>query len=219
MVEPEKNPSSLPPPRDRRQRAGLGEVGDQRGDGEPLMLLRQPRGRLVQDSLRRYRWGCRPGRLASAPSKQARLAARPGAELDQHASRPRQLGDLGAMGLEQRRLDARRVIFLELGDLLEQLRADGVVEEAARDAPRRASEARQHGFGEFVARAPARWARARSQRRPLASAAEARRRPPSRLAGQAQAHELPALMGIEEIAVGRRMWPSGVTQEPPRSTN
>ena len=67
--------------------------------------------------------------LGKRGKQEARLAARSGAELDQDVGVAHLGGDLGAMIGEQRRLHPRRIILRELGDLLEQLRATGVVEE------------------------------------------------------------------------------------------
>ncbi len=51
---------------------------------------------------------------------------------------PTALGHLGAVRGEDRRLGARRVVLGQLGDRLEQVRAEAVVEELGRDAGRRA---------------------------------------------------------------------------------
>ena len=122
MVEPEKKPSLLPSPRDRGQRARLGEVGDQRRDGEAVMLLCQPLRRFGQafaGNVDRH-----IGRDAASASI-SRLVLRDDPEPNSTSTRasPDEPGDLGAVGLEQRGLDPGRVIFRELGDLLEQRRA------------------------------------------------------------------------------------------------
>src|SRR5262245_48896541 len=61
------------------------------------------------------------------------------------------------MRFEQGRLHPRRVIFLELRDLLEQRRAAHVVEEASRQTPRPAREALQYGLSEIRARRVKPW--------------------------------------------------------------
>jgi hypothetical protein len=43
--------------------------------------------------------------------------------------------------------------------------------------------------------------------------------PMSKILGKPHAGELPALVGIEEVAIGGAQWPRGVAQLPPRSTN
>src|SRR5262249_61256575 len=119
--------------------------------------------------------------------EQARLAARSRSKLDQDAALAGELGNLSAVDLEQSGFDARRVKLLELDDLLEQLRANRVIEEAARNAARRPPKARQHcggkiGLGVLLLRAKPE----RMSRRPggevkgdiaLHHASEARRRP------------------------------------------
>jgi len=62
------------------------------------------------------------------------------------------------MGHEQLRLDARRIIFGERGDLLEQRAAGRIVKEAARDAPGRLGQAAEDGFGKVGKRRPPRLA-------------------------------------------------------------
>ena len=63
-----------------------------------------------------------------------RLGAVAGAEIDQRHARADRVGDRGAVGGEDRRLGARRVVLGQLGDRLEQMRAEPVVEELGRDA-------------------------------------------------------------------------------------
>ena len=135
----------------RRQRARGGEVGDQWQDGETWMPPRQPPGRLFQalggDVDRNI-----GGDVAERAQQQARLAARARAELDQDAALSGERGNFLAMRFEQRGLDPRRVIFFELGDLLEQLRAARIVEEAAGDAAGTPREPRKHGLGKLALR-------------------------------------------------------------------
>ena len=73
----------------------------------------------------------------------ARLAARAAAELDQRAVRREQRGDRRRMVAQQRELAARRIIFRQIGDALEQRGAGRVVEIFRRKALRLRAQARQ----------------------------------------------------------------------------
>jgi hypothetical protein len=69
------------------------------------------------------------------------------------------------VGFQQRRLHARRVIFLKLRDLLEQRRTAGVVKEAAGKAARLRRESGKHCLREILARGIK--PRGREARRPV----------------------------------------------------
>ncbi len=151
-------------PRRQGQRRDAGEVGDEGPDGKPVMALLEPACGFGKELLRHVDRDIGVDR-GKRGKQEARLAARSGAELDQHVGVTHLGRDLGAMIGEQRRLHPRRIILLELGDLLEQLRAAGVVEEPARQAARLSRQALKHGVGEFVARRLLAW-RKRGRRAP-----------------------------------------------------
>src|SRR5262249_52229064 len=73
-------------------------------------------------------------------------------------------GDIIAKRLEQRRLDPRRVILFELGNLFEQLGAAGIVEESAGKTAGPSCETIQYRSSKFAARGV--WPRKRGRRRP-----------------------------------------------------
>ena len=124
-----------------------------------------------------------------------RLGGRARAELDHRLAGAEHRRDLAAMAFEQGRLGARRIIFGEAGDLLEQFRAATVVEPARGHGRDRRGEAGEHvgakGAGSGSRAAEVRFRRAFAG--PTLKASEARRSP----------GEHPALMRIEEIAIAR----------------
>jgi hypothetical protein len=83
--------------------------------------------------------------------KQARrLGAIAGAEIDQDRARAARGAHAGAVRGEDRRLGARRVVLGELGDRLEQARAEGVVEVLRRDRRSRRAQCRACRVGAGV---------------------------------------------------------------------
>ena len=135
IVEPGKKPSRLPSPRAGKRGRSNGRVivGADRDDGERREIARPARRRLAQRLARdvdRDIGGRRLERVAAAV-RTLRLAPLPNST-SWHA-RPDKRGDLAGVLLEDRHLGARRIVFRQLADLLEQRRAARVVEKVARD--------------------------------------------------------------------------------------
>ena len=139
--------------------------------------------------------------IAQLGEQQLGLEARAGAELDEHAARSGGRGDIAGALAQDAGLGARQVVFGQRRDVLEQLAARGVVEEAAGDRLARRREPGEERVPEIAIEARRRW----QQWRPGGCV----RGCSCRVLRKAQAGELPALMRVEEIAVGGADVPAG----------
>ena len=115
------------------------EVADQPVDVEPGVLLDQRRGGFAGDLLGDVDRdvGAQGARVAHRVEQVAGLRGRAGAELDQRRRVARGGDDLGRALDQDLALAAGRVVLLELGDRLEELRAALVVEVLRRELLRR----------------------------------------------------------------------------------
>ena len=119
------------------------EVGAQRQHLDVRVFLAQRPGRAAQ-VLARDVDGHVTGRVAQLVEEAPGLEAAATAILDEQATRPQQPGHLRRVPLHDAKLGARRVILLQLRDLLEQGRADLVVEVLARQFLLRGTQAAEH---------------------------------------------------------------------------
>ena len=84
------------------------------------------------------------------PEQNLGFQAGAGAELDQHAAVRHAVDDLGGVRIEDRSFRPRRIVLGQPRDLLEQLAAARVVEEAAGQGLARPRQPIQDGAGKIV---------------------------------------------------------------------
>src|ERR1017187_3228116 len=120
-------------PADATQRGyASGVVGDDGIDSQPGKLPSELRFRFLQRGRRNIN---RVKQGAALPAQQllnqnAGLAGGAGAEFDQGQRRSRMLQDVAREALKDRPLGAREVVLRQLGDLLEEGRAEVVIKDA-----------------------------------------------------------------------------------------
>ena len=134
-----------------RQLGDRGEIGGDRVDGEPRQIAAQLRRFLLQILARnvdRHIGFDRRRRI----DENARLAARSGAELDQGAVLREQRRHRRRMLAQKRHLAARRIIFRQPRDLIEQHRPRRVVEVFRRQPFRLGGQAGENVGGEWLER-------------------------------------------------------------------
>ena len=146
--------------RDRRRKVErLREIRDQRMHRKVRKIAAQLRGVLLQEFAgnidRDIGLDIRRG-----AEQDARLAARPAAEFDQRTAGRKQRGDGRRMVVQKAKLAARRIIFRQMGDAVEQGGAGGIIKIFRRQPFRLGGEAGDDIGGER-SRRPGRLRRAK----------------------------------------------------------
>ncbi len=135
----------------RRQLGGFGEIGGDRIHGKPRQIAAQLRRLLLQIFPRNVDRNIGLDRRRGT-DENARLAARSGAELDQGAAWRKQRRHRRRMLAQQSELAARRIIFRQPRDLIEQHRPCRVVEIFRRQPFRLGREAGENIGGKRLER-------------------------------------------------------------------
>src|ERR1022692_4839546 len=142
-------------PADATQRGyASGVVGDDGIDPQPGKLPAQLRFRFLQRGRRNIN---RVKQCAALPAQQflnqnAGLAGGASAEFDQSQRRSRMLQDIARVRLQDRALGAREVVLRQLGDLLEEGRADVVIKQFRRQPLGRCTQTLEYFQGDCVVR-------------------------------------------------------------------
>ncbi len=132
-----------------RKRDRVGEVADDGSHVEGGKVRRKPPRRVAQSAVGNVDRHV-GAKLRQLSEQNLGLEARARAELDQDAAVRHALDNLGSMCLEDRGLRPRRVILRQPRDLLEQLAAAGIVEEAAGQALLRPRQSIDNGGSESI---------------------------------------------------------------------
>ena len=125
-----------------RERHRLGEVGLDRIDRKIGKARRQGGRAVAQEIARNIHRHIGAGGNGIEQQRRLRRAAR--SQLDHRAARPDRRRQFARMAGEQRHLAARRIIFRQTGNILEQCRSGRVIEPARRNRLLRLRQSRMN---------------------------------------------------------------------------